>query len=248
MLKSFLKSAFRRANPGAGRSFLFCTAYFNDAARYRRWIDYYRPRMVRLGVSHLILIDDASPSVPDWPDIELIRADQALPPELPPGVYVFSFGEHLGRPSVACAPGWWRSFLYSWKIADTYGFSRIVHLESDCYVLTESAFRYVRDTQTGWNAAWCRAYAFPETAFQIIGADALPELKRFYEQGPAFYLQHERYAEHTLPFTRVEKELSGDRFGEERVRIHWGAMPALPDYIANATAEFVAPYLAAAAG
>ncbi len=245
MLISALKSVFRRPKRAADRAFVFCTAYFSDAARYRRWIDYYLPRMGKLGVGHLILIDDGSPTLPDWPDLEIIRADDPLPDLLPPGVYLFTFRAHLGRSSISRYPGWWRSFLFSWKIADTYGFARIVHLESDCYALSEAMFRFIRETRSGWTAPWCRAYGFAETGFQIIGADALEELGKFYRLGEGFYAHHDRYAELTLPFTHLEKSFAGDRFGENVVRERWGGLPASPDYVANATAEFIQPYLLA---
>lgn len=245
MLISALKSAFWRPKPAADRAFVFCTAYFNDAARYRRWIDYYRPRMDKLGVSHLILIDDGSPTLPDWTDLEIIRADDPLPEALPPGVYLFTFRVHLARLSTSRYPGWWRSFLFSWKIADTYGFARIVHLESDFYVLSETMFRFIRETRSGWTAPWCRAYDFPETGFQIIGTDALDALGNFYRLGEDFYVHYDRYAELTLPFTHVEKGFVGDRFGENVVRERWGGLPASLDYVANATADFIQPYLLA---
>ena len=208
VLLSALKSVFGRKSARANRSFLFCTAYFNDSARYRLWIDYYRDRMHKLEVSHLILIDDGSADIPGWADLTIVDAADPLPRKLPPGIYLFTFKTHLGRQSISDYPGWWRSFLYSWKIADRYGFDRIIHIESDCFALSENMFRYIRDTQSGWAAPWCRAFGFAETCFQIICSDALAELGKLYKQGSDFYLQPARYAELTLPFTRSEEHTS----------------------------------------
>ena len=101
--------------------------------RARRWLDYH----VQLPLERdaIFIIDDASPYVPDDADVRVI---DAIPASLDPGpaAWLYRFGEREGRTGMRGHRGWWRSFLYSLDIARTLGFDKIVHVESDAYLLS----------------------------------------------------------------------------------------------------------------
>ena len=203
------------SNNSDSKGFLFCTAYFNNPSRYRDWIKYYNEHKEQLNIAHLFLIDDASDSIDLGCDVPIISADNPLPSELREGVYVVTFKQHLGRKSLGDYSGWWRSFCFSITLAETYNFSKIIHIESDFYVLSSSLFNYISDLQSGWTTFWSAQHHFPETAIQVICKD---QFNSFYNV--AAIANKEKYcslplAEHALPFTHIETAFNGDRLGED---------------------------------
>lgn len=209
------------------RAFLFCTSYFESAeqfdARYRKWLQYHAS--IPLEVEKLFVIDDASPKPPTNPQIAWL---DALPDALPEQrVIGYHFTERLGRPSLLNYPGWWRSFFSSVRIADRYGFRKIIHVESDTFLLSKKLTDWMNGVSSGWSALWCPRYQFPETCVQVICADQFPAMR---EIAAKDYATH--YAlqpvEVLLPFTHVEKNFGGNRYNEFR-----SSIPGYADYAAQ---------------
>lgn len=211
------------------RTLLFCTSYCVDAAswrsRPRRWLDYH----LALPLEHdaVFVIDDASPYVPDDPDVRVI---DALPDALAegPGAYFFRFATHLGRIGIAGHRGWWRSFLHSLAIARALGFTRIVHVESDAYLLSRRMVDRVNALDDGWTAFWCPAYGVPEPALQVIASDQFDAMAAIAARGIDELTGG--YAETLLPYTRIERNYAGSRYGEKHSRI-----PGYADYACQVT-------------
>jgi hypothetical protein len=211
------------------RSFIFCTSFIQPgrrwacAAKWKKWISYYERRKDLFGAERIVLIDDGTPLEHIRLRVNLISADQPLPDELPKGVLMFRFEKHLGRSSTFSFPGWWRSFTFSYEVANKYSFDRIIHLESDAFVISPRMARYIRNLCKGWSAFWCPRYNFPEAAVQIICRDSFQEMEAFYTDGKRFWSQAAAFPpalpEHALPFTNVSKEFAGDRYGEYRATI-----------------------------
>ena len=199
---------------------LFCTSYIDSPRaweeRYQRWLRYYQQG--RLQADLLAMIDDGASHVPEVPGLCLAGDDGALPARCD-GLLLYRFAERLGRPRVDHYPGWWRSFFKSLDLAEHFGADKIVHVESDAFLLTQRAFDCVNEARTGWHVMWCAHYGFPETAIQVICQDqfgALRDFRRRYESEGASDL-----AERILPFTHVHREFVGDRYSE-LIRIHRG--------------------------
>lgn len=192
------------------RSMLFCTAFFRSPeewrARYARWIAHHA--RVPLGCEAVFLIDDASPMPCPDPTVTVLAA---LPETLPPGrVYLYRFGEHLGRAGPLSFPGWWRSFFFAETIATRYGFEKIVHVESDAYVLSLELASYIEALQSGWTALWTPCCKFPETQFQVICSDAFTAMRALGSRADEL---RGKPPEHVFPFTHVERDFTGDRYG-----------------------------------
>jgi hypothetical protein len=79
-----------------------------------------------------------------------------MPKELPNDLLMFTFPEQLGRSSMFCYPGWWRSFTYAVKIAQLYGFDKIIHIESDAYVCSQRLSDYIHSINCGWTEHYGR--------------------------------------------------------------------------------------------
>ncbi len=216
------------------RTLLFCTSFCSDEAawrsRQRRWLDHH----LALPLEHeaVFVIDDASPFVPADPDVRVL---DALPPTLPgePRAFFYRFATHEGRIRLTGHRGWWRSFLFSLEIARAYGFERIVHVESDAFLLSRRIVDRINATTDGWTAYWCPQYGIPEPALQVIAHDQFDAMAVVAARGlDALTVA---LAELTIPFTRIERGYAGNRYGESRGRI-----PGYADYACQVNAPAIA--------
>ena len=196
------------------RSLLFCTSYIKDEsawnARYKRWLDFYNRS--DFGDSQIIMVDDASPFTPPVDQIQLRSPGTMVSSGLPT---MIRFPDRLGRNGVASYPGWWRSFLHSVDLAHQLGVQKIIHIESDAFVLSARMRAYIQSLTDGWTVFWSENFGFPETAIQVICEDQFDALAAF--QNKSFEELDTQLAEEQLPFTRINKQMVGDRYSEFRM-------------------------------
>jgi hypothetical protein len=215
------------------KSFLFCTSYINNefsdhhSFRYRKWIEYYSKIKKDLGVEYILVIDDGSPglalAVED--ETNVIYIDRGLPDRLSKKINILAFRNHLGQPSKNYIdyPGWWRSFTFSIKIADKYKFKKIVHIESDFYVISQRLRDFLKKLKIGWTVLYSSFYHFPETAIQIICQDCFALLMEVCAKAESSNYRFDQVAEEILPFTSVIKDSKGDRIWEPPVLSDWAS-------------------------
>src|SRR5437763_1502813 len=86
---------------------------------------------------------------------------------------LYHFDSNLGRISNVDYPGWYRSFCFAINYGAERGFDKIIHLESDAYVLSQRAVDYFNAADKGWTAMWAPRHDYAESGIQIIGRDAL---------------------------------------------------------------------------
>jgi hypothetical protein len=196
--------------------------------RWKRWITYYSRRKELFGAERIFLIDDGSAREDIPPEIHAVDADGPLPDELPEGIVMFRFEQHLGRQSNERFPGWRRSFVFAHSVSEKYAFQKIIHIESDAFVLSERMARGIKELSTGWTAFECRSCGFAETALQVICRDAFPMLEQLRARGSDFW-NEAALPEHTFPFTAVDGRFVGDRYGDFRPDHPWRA-----DYVCQA--------------
>lgn len=196
------------------RSVFFCTSYIADAdawkTRYKRWLDFHQK--LDLGDTRFVMIDDASPYCPPLSDITIMSPGATLPKDRPS---IIRFSDRLGRSSLLSYPGWWRSFLHSVELACSIGATKIIHVESDAYILSNRMREYINSIDAGWTTFWATSYNFPETAIQVICADQFDAMANFKEKTPESL--EGKFAEDLLPFTCVNREMIGDRYSEFRI-------------------------------
>ena len=154
------------------KTFVFCTTFFGvdklyeEAPwRYPKWIDYYSRNLPAFGADRIFLIDDGSnPAFIQVPGLTVLDATAPLPAVLPPGPILFRFPGNLGRrypwnpPGDDGFPGWWRSFTFSLEIAEKYGYARMIHAESDLFVISQRLADRIRTTTEGWSCFSQLAY------------------------------------------------------------------------------------------
>ena len=102
------------------KTLVFCTSRVDAAhqweTRYRTWLDAIKEFALRY--DQILIVDDASPTVPHWTGLSVTRE-----PELPPedGVALYTFDKHFGRRSVSDFPGWVRGFFFAAQHAERNG-------------------------------------------------------------------------------------------------------------------------------
>src|SRR5258708_4194171 len=205
------------------KSFIFCTSCmrpdieFHQMRRYQRWINYYRSLMNELNADKLFLIDDGGTY--DAPSLNVLY--DFLPDKLTEPVNVYRFNDNLGRNSNIDYPGWWRSFLFSYEIAKKYSYDKIIHIESDFFILSPKLKEFVRNTSHGWNCLYSQHFDFPESALQVICQDSYHLLDKLQTTTRENSYKAIDCAEKMIPFTNIEKTFIGDRIGEDRVFAAW---------------------------
>ena len=195
------------------KSIIFCTSFVKDINswenRYQRWLDYYEN--IPINAVKKILIDDGSPFLPPAGIINTIPHNEPLSLNNDKNL-IIRFNDNQGRQSISSYPGWWRSFLHSIDVAKALGVDKIVHIESDAYILSPRLVDFINDTQSGWHVMWTQRYQFPETAIQIICRDQFDIFEKFKDD----HLESgfTDIAERLLPFSSIHRQFKGDRYSE----------------------------------
>ena len=192
------------------RTLVFCTSYAANQEvwerRYRRWLD----RILATGpvADQILIVDDGSPVLPDWDDVTIVDT----PGPHAGRVVLRHYPDRLGRRSVLDFPGWYRSFCTASDHAAAGGFAKVVHLESDAFLISQAVREHVDALDDGWTAFWCPRHGFAETSIQIMAGGGL-DLYRAMAARP-YDVFAGREMEIQLPFSHVEKRFKGDRYGE----------------------------------
>ncbi len=204
------------------KTVIFCTSYINEnsGARYKKWIDYYHGKLDLFQSSNLFLIDDGSSNKNFDNKVHIIKSD-SLPIALEDDINLFHFENNLGRISLINYPGWWRSFTFSLMLAEKYDIDKLIHIESDFYIVSRKMIDYIAGLTSGWTAFYSKYHKFPETAIQIICKDSFKKFDRTLKKAIETNYTFSKRAEHILPFTKIEKGFQGDRFGEANVMRGW---------------------------
>ena len=201
------------------KTFIFCTSYFDSAEtyqkRYQKWIDYYRYHDFT-NDKEIFIVDDASDlDCMTDENVDVMQMDQIGNKTELNKVTLYTTNERKAVPgkTPANSEGWWRSFNMSLKIAQEYDYEKIVHIESDAYLISRRVFDYIDGLKSGWTAFWAPKYYFPESSLQVICKDQFGIFEEFVDCG---YQKLSTYglAEKIIPFTHVEKKFLGDRYGE----------------------------------
>jgi len=205
------------------KTLLFCTAYASSPevweSRYKTWFDYYTNG--NLIHSHKVIFDDASPELPNFC----------------PAENYYRFETHLGRLGHYDYPGWYRSFAYAARYAKDNGFTKIIHAESDAYLLSDYVICFVNGLKSGWHSLWCPRHNVNESALQIICEDQINSYLEFTKHPYDTY--RGQYMDQILPYTHAHRHFVGDRYGEYLDKI-----PSNADFSAQTTPKLIKEYLA----
>lgn len=206
----------------------FCSSIEEWNERVFKWFNYFTKST--LHYNKLLIVDDGSSILPEWNEVELI--DKPFIDEPLSKSFIFHFNKNLGRPAHLDYPGWFRSFNFAARYALKFNYDKVIHIESDAYLLSERIFNYFNNTQTGWNTLWCHKHHFPETAIQLICKD---QIIKYYQ---ITQLSYDKFfknftIETQLPFTHINKTFIGDRYHE-----YTDIIPQTADYACQVKHNF----------
>jgi len=132
-------------------------------------------------------------------------------------INIYSFNNRKGlnwSHNSANNEGWWRSFSASLDIAKEYNYEKIIHIESDAFLISKRIFDHIDSLKTGWTGLWANKYNFPESCIQVICKDQFDSFRDFASCG-SNELSKKGLAEKIIPFTNIERRFVGDRYGEK---------------------------------
>jgi len=209
------------------KTFIFCTSYFDSEAdykhRYAKWAAYYSNVELRKDKPILMIDDGSDLSLIDEEHFAVIKAgdltkDTKLETER---VNLISFDERAPlheNGQAANSAGWWRSFLFSLEIAEKLNFEKIIHVESDLYLISHKIRKFIDDLEEGWTSFVCNKYHWPESSLQVICKDQFKEFQEFgkdlEELGLTKIDSMRGPAENLIPFSSVMVGFNGSRYGE----------------------------------
>jgi hypothetical protein len=195
------------------RTLVFCTSYSATTLlwtmRYRVWVNAIQGGEIEQ--DHILLVDDASPVLPEWPDAYVTsRLQDDLPAS---GVTLYRFDRRLGRQGRTIYPGWYRSFCLAARFAEFHQFEKVVHIESDGFIITSRMQHYINAVTDDWIAPSIQSHAMPESAIQVMAGSGLLSFVHFARKPYSEIVG--AAAENILPFTRIESCFIGSRYGEK---------------------------------
>lgn len=170
--------------------------------RHLKWIDFMQPLQYKLGFDQILFVDNASSK-------EKINTLTDKYPTLD----IHRFETHIPRQGHLKYGYWYAALAMAGRYAIDNEYDKIIYIDTDMYPLSERMCQYTKDIKKGWTGLWCAHFNFPETNYQIIGKDKILAFYNFHSRDfLAFY--PDKAAESQTPFTHIEKNLIGDRYGE----------------------------------
>ena len=197
------------------KTLVFCTAWSTSIDRWHnlfgRWINHLENS--ELEYDQILMIDDGSPILPEWDGITIINEGD-MPEHCEDYAVIYHFKENLGRGEELEYPGWYRSYMFAAEWAEKYGFDKIVHIESDAFLISERITTYVNGLENEWTTFWCPRHDFPENNIQIIAGSSLNDFIAWKNEKIPYEIYKGRCAEFYTPYTSIVKAFYGDRWGE----------------------------------
>ena len=194
------------------RTLVFCTSFAHTEAvwtnRYRLWVN--AVQYSEIEHEHILLVDDASPVLPNWPDTGITNRLAESTTSAP--VSIFRFDKRLGRQGRTVYPGWYRSFCFAARFAEAHGFDRAIHIESDGFIISRRMQHHINSIIDDWVAPAILSHDMPESAIQVMAGTGLRSFIDFAKKPYSESVGSE--AENFIPFTRIERAFIGSRYGE----------------------------------
>ena len=202
-------------------SFIYAPCIIDSEHRLRRnikWLDYYGPILNDFGVDHIWLIDNASPMEELKKlggEIYNLKFDLIEPATTRPYLKILRYEQRFERVRFRVYHYFYRAlFTGIQTLPRQFEYTKAIHIDTDVYVLSKRLAAYIKDSNTGWEAFWCKKYNFAESTFHIICQDSFHIGDKFIADSFPIEKYDDRDAENIIPFTNVSKSFIGDRYGE----------------------------------
>jgi hypothetical protein len=186
--------------------------------RTEKWLNYYEPLLIYLGAAEIFFIDDAS-SMESLSKLggEIITPNfkQIKQATFRPYLKVIRFPQRRPRKGIFDYPYYWRGMRLIPKLMRHFKVDKLINNDTDLFLLTPNIVNYIRELNKGWVSFWCPKYNWPESALNILNKDSVTLLSQLSRFSDTRFTN--KPAEILLPFSYVNKNFNGDRFGEDKV-------------------------------
>ena len=118
------------------------------------------------------------------------------------------------------------------KYAQENGFDKIIHAESDAYLLSDKIIDFVNSLQGGWHTFWCTRHNLHESALQVICSDQIKAYRDFTDLPYDAY--RNQLIDKILPYTGIHTIFQGDRYGE-----YLDTIPSTADFSCQTSVEMI---------
>lgn len=123
---------------------------------------------------------------------------------------VVNLWPHYTRQDIIHYPNVWRAYWYLKEMFQHH--DKIIYIATDARIVSQRLLDYVESLDSGWTAFWSPKYRFPEPCIQVI--TKCKEFEDFFSGECDPFKYNGRIEETTLPFTHIERDFVGDRYGE----------------------------------
>lgn len=165
------------------------------------WLKFYREIQKELDIDIIYLADNAS-SLEDLDKLE--KSDDFI---------IHRFDTRITRPSFFDYNYHARAVFHMRDVILKYDPERIILCEHDFYLLNSKIINYIKSSTSGIEVFYCHKYGFPESGLFIINRDSYPAFLE-YTKGDWKDMYLNLQFENVFPFTKINKDFVGDRYGE----------------------------------
>lgn len=205
------------------KTLIFATGHAPNKIEWTTKFNFWINDIKRSGLKYnqLLIVDDHSPEISQLENSIILQEPQTIEQELHQEALIYRFAERLGRPALFDQPGWYRSFVWAGWYAHKFNFQRVIHIEADAAIISQSLVDYCNNYKEGWETLWCPLHQIAETAIQLIaGSDCIEafSLYKHLDYNSNFRGRQPDPREGIgsyLPYS-VNKKFIGDRYSEFR--------------------------------
>lgn len=170
----------------------------NRLMRNVKWLDFHKKLFNKMNVDNVYFCDNAS----SFEKKRFLKGHES--------VFLIEYDQHLPRTGHLGYPYLWRVLYETKNLMSNY--DKIVFLDTDIYLLSDVMVDWYANTNTGWQTLWCEKHGFPESGTWILSKDHYDKFNLF---ASGDYMKYNgKCMETFLPFTHVNKQFNGDRWGE----------------------------------
>jgi hypothetical protein len=104
--------------------------------------------------------------------------------------------------------------MFAAEYAEKYGATKIIHIESDAFLISERIQEYVNNLEQEWTTFWCPRHNFAENNIQIIAGTSVQDFINWKNSIKSYDEYKGQFPEFFTPYTNIVKDFKGDRWGE----------------------------------
>jgi hypothetical protein len=199
-----------------------------QAALWRWWFTY-GPRRHALGATHFAVSNDGCTNLPVERFVDIKEYSERTSVESGERLTFVYHRNHLGRCGMLGYAGFWRNLSALAMISIHNRFDRMIYIEWDFFILSDSMLHEAKNTNTGLVCYWCPRYGFPESGMFVCSSGHMESLLEIaMANTEACLTKDATVIERCVPWTEIRKNRVGDRYPE-----YLDSIPQNADYCAQ---------------